>query len=204
MMRRSILLLALLASAPVLSQEARGPYVGLGIAQMNYKTSFLIWFDVDEVETVPRLFAGFRPNEKMAFEAVYTGKADYAARMSGHVPNFLDSNGNVGGGNYVANYTGSFDSLELRILAHAGNFVFGTGIFSSDFSGRLIGSTPPIGPYDGNFEGRIDDSDTGFMLIIGGQFDIGNWGIRPEYEYFDAASPGSASSLGVQFSYRFQ
>jgi hypothetical protein len=204
-MRPLIALILTLISVPTFAQnDYHGPYVGLGIAQIDYETNFLLWFDVDEADVVPRLIAGFRFSDKFAFEAVYNARADFTDRMAGNVPIFLDSNGDAAGGAYTANYTGNFESVEIRVLAHAGNkMVFGVGLFSSSFKGQLIGSTPPISPYDGSFEGRRSDDDNGYVLIIGAQIDVGNWGIRPAYEYFGVSSPADATSLSVQFTYGF-
>jgi opacity protein-like surface antigen len=204
-MRRLIALFVIFACTPALAQDDRGPYVGLGIAQVTHDNNFMIWFDVSETATAPRLVAGFRFNEKLAFEAVYADSADFSASLSGSAPNFLDSNSNVAGGNYTAKYTGSLETAEIRVLAHAGYWVFGAGLFWSDLTDRLIGSTapPPLPEFSNDFEGRHIDSDTGYALIIGAQFDIGNWGIRPEYEYYDVSGPSDVSSFAANFTYRF-
>lgn len=204
-MPRLIALIAMFACAPVLAQEYRGPYVGLGIANVDYEDNFLFWFDVGETATAPRLFGGFRFNEKLAFEAVYTDGADFSGRLSGTAPIFLDSNRNAAGGPYTANYTGSFESIEVRVLAHTRYMLYGISYFSSDFKGRLVGSTapPPITGMSNDFVGVLNDSDTGYSIVIGAQFDIGNWAVRPEYEYYDVSSPSDATALSVLFSYKF-
>ena len=202
---RSITALAItLACVPVLAQEARGPYVGAGIAQVDYENNFFGRFDVGETDMVPQLAVGFRFNDKLAFETVYTTEADFSQNMSGNVPLFLDSNRDVAGGPYTARYTGSFDSIEVRVLSHAGEkLVLGAGLFWSDFQGRMVGTSPPIDPFDGTFEGRINDSESGFSVLIGLEFDIGRLSIRPEYEYYDLSSPADAQVFSVKLNYGF-
>lgn len=207
-MRRFIALTAVLAFGSAQAQEGLGGYVGLGIDNLDYEDNMLLWFDVGDKVMSTKLVAGYRFNDTLAIEGTYSNSDDFSRNMSGFVPAFRDTatSGQVFAGNYNATFTGNYDVFSVRALAHAKYMVFGISFFKSDFKGTLSGVTDGADMPDiwaGNFSGSVSDGDNGYSIIIGAQWDIGNWAVRPEYEYFDVSSPSDASQFGVQFHYGF-
>lgn len=200
-MRRLIALTAVFACAPALAQEGLGGYVGIGISQIDYEDNVLLRFDVGDSAISPKLVAGYRFNDTLAFEANYSPGADFSSRDTYYnISVFSDGNGGFGAGTVDATYTGEVDFFELRVLAHTEVMVFGLSYFTSDYKARLAGTSTL---YPEGFDGRVSDSDDGYSIIIGAQWDLGKFGIRPEFEYFDVSSPADAYSVGVQLTYGF-
>jgi len=195
-MRRVSVLLLALASVPTFGQEIRGPYVGFGIDQIDYSsTTYRI--EMDDKAMSQKFIAGFRFKETLAFEVHYAQSDEFVANESGFVPPFTSPIGPIGF-DTTARFVGTFDSFEIRALAHQGHWVLGVGYFSADAEFDFSG-TSGFGP----FAGRSENSDSGFSIIIGLQWDIGNWGIRTEYSYYDLEADADGSSLGVGMQYRF-
>ena len=195
-MRRISALLLALASLPTFGQELRGPYIGFGIDQIDYSsTNYRI--EMDDKAMSQKLIAGFRFKDTLAFEAHYAESDEFVGTFSGYVTPFTSPIGPIGF-DTTARMVGTFDSFEVRVLTHQGAWVLGIGYFSSDAEFDLSGSSA-FGP----FVGRSESSDSGFSVIIGGQWDIGNWGIRAEYSYYDLEADADGSTLGVGMQYRF-
>jgi hypothetical protein len=196
-MRLSLALLLALVSLPSFGQgELRGAYIGLGIDQIDYSATFYR-IDMDDTAMSKKLIAGFRFKDTLAFEAHYAESDEFVTNASGFVVPFTSPIGPIGG-NTTARFAGTFDSFEVRALTHQGVWVLGIGYFSADAEFSLNG-TSQFGP----FAGGAENSDSGYSLIIGGQWDIGDWGIRAEYEYYDLEADADAFSLGVGMQYRF-
>ena len=187
----------MLFRSPAFSQEElRGPYVGFGIDQIDY-SSTIYRIGMDDKAMSQKLIAGFRFKETLAFEAHYAESDEFVANESGFIPPWTSPIGPIGF-DTTARFVGTFDSFEVRALVHQGVWILGIGYFSADAEFDLSG-TSGFGP----FAGRSEASDSGFSLIIGLQWDIGDWGIRTEYSYYDLEADADGSSLGVGMQYRF-
>ena len=195
-MRRVSVLLLALASVPTFGQEIRGPYIGFGIDQIDY-SSTIYRIEMDDKEMSLKLIAGFRFKETLAFEFHYAESDEFVANESGFVIPFTSPIGPIGF-DTTARFVGTFDSFEVRALVHQGVWVLGIGYFSADADFDLSGTS-----FFGPFAGRSEASDSGFSAIIGLQWDIGDWGIRTEYSYYDLEADADGSSLGVGMQYRF-
>jgi hypothetical protein len=195
-MRRFPALLLALACAPAFAQEVRGPYIGFGIDQIDYSAP-LYRVELDDTAMSQKLVAGFRFSETLAFEAYYAESDEFVANESGWVQPWTSPIGPIGF-DTTATIVGTFDSFEVRALTHQGAWVLGVGYFSADAKFDLSG-TSGFGPFAGGWE----NSDSGFSIIIGGQWDIGDFGIRAEYSYYDLEADADGSSLGVGMQYRF-
>jgi hypothetical protein len=201
-MRRILALLLALASFPSFGQDdVRGPYVGFGIDQIDYSVAFYR-IDMDDTAMSKKLIAGFRFKETLAFEAHYAESDEFVDDFSGFVPPFTSPIGPIGG-NTTARVAGTFDSFEVRALTHQGSSVLGIGYFSADAEFTVNGTSDVSSQISGPFSGGAENSDSGYSLIIGGQWDIGDFGIRAEYEYYDLEADADAFSLGVGMQYRF-
>lgn len=197
MMRRFSALLLALAGASAFGQEVRGPYVGIGIDQVDYSAT-LYRIDMDDKAMAQRLVAGFRFNDTLAVEATYAESDEFVDNFSGYVTPFTSQIGVIGF-NTTAQITGTFDSFGVRALAHQGHWVLGVGYFSADAEFDIRGTSEQ----GGDFAGRSEASDSGFSIIIGLQWDVGHFGIRAEYNYYDLEADADGSSLGAGMHYRF-
>jgi predicted porin len=202
-MRRFSALILALATVPAFGQELRGPYIGLGIDQIDYSDT-IYRIDMDDTAMSQKLIAGFRFNDTLAFEAHYAESDEFVTNASGWVQPFTSPIGPIGGPT-TARFAGTFDSYEVRALAHQGAWVLGVGYFSADSAFTLNGTSDwsEFGGGLETFAGGAENSDSGFSIIIGGQWDIGDWGIRAEYSYYDLEANADAFSLGVGMQYRF-
>ncbi len=196
MRRIPALLLALASFASFGQEELRGPYVGFGIDQIDY-ASTIYRIEMDERAMSQKLIAGFRFKDTLAFEAHYAESDEFVANESGFVIPWTSPIGPIGF-DTTARFVGTFDSFEVRALTHQGVWVLGVGYFSADAEFDLSG-TSGFGP----FAGRSEASDSGFSVIIGLQWDIGDWGIRAEYSYYDLEANADGASVGVGMQYRF-
>jgi hypothetical protein len=174
----------------------RGPYIGFGFDQIDYSAT-IYRIDMDDAAMSKKLVAGFRFKDTLAFEAHMAESDEFVTNVAGPVVPFTSPIGPIGGYT-TARFAGSFDSVEIRALTHQGAWVLGIGYFSADAEFDLSGTSD-----FGAFAGRSESSDSGFSLIIGGQWDIGDWGIRAEYSYFDLEAEADAFALGVGMQYRF-
>ena len=196
-MRRFSALLLALASVSAFGQEIRGPYVGIGVDQIDYSAT-LYRIDMDDKAMSQKLIAGFRFKETFAVEVTFGQSDEFVGDFSGFVPPFTSPIGEIGF-NTNARITGTFDSFDVRALAHQGHWVLGVGYFSADAEFDIRGTSD----LDGDFAGGAQNSDSGFSLIIGLQWDVGNFGIRAEYDYYDLEAGADGSSLGAGMHYRF-
>ena len=199
-MRRLSGLLLVLASGQAFAQDAqdvRGPYVGLGYDQINYSTTVLERLDFDEKLTNPKLVAGFRFNEGLSFEGSY-GEADLVSDLSGDVfPPYTSPVGPIGGAT-TARLQGNIDTIQARVISHQGHVLLGAGFFAVDADLNLMG-TSDYGPFATSSQER----ESGLSIFLGLQWDVGHWGIRGEYSYFDMDGPADISTCGGGFHYRF-
>jgi opacity protein-like surface antigen len=208
-MRRLLTLALVLISTSVLAQEERGPYIGLGLGQLDYEDTFLNRLDYDDTMTSTSIRGGFRFNETLAFEGVYGNPSSFNVHKSGLIPTFLAENGTYVGGEFDARLSGDLDYMEVRVLAHAGHVLFGLGYYTLDVTGNIVGTTQlalnePPQPAGASFSSSLSDSDHGYSILIGAQWDFSErWGIRAEYEYFDVSSPADVLILGVGVQYKF-
>jgi opacity protein-like surface antigen len=210
-MRRLLILSLVLAVTPALAQEGLGPYIGVGLGQLDYEDGFRSRLDYGDTVSTTSLRGGYRFNDTLAFEGIYGTSGTFGVDFNGSFPNFSADGGITVGGPTVARLSGDLDYIELRVLAHAGHVVFGLGSFSVDISGEMTGVTqfdgsalnPPQLP-GSSFKTSLADSENGYTILIGAQWEIGEkWGIRAEYEYFDLSSPADATILGVSMQYGF-
>lgn len=199
-MRRLSALLLALASGQTFAQEARGPYIGLGYDQIDY--SYTIHrLDFDETLSTPKLVAGFRFRESLSFEGSYS-QSNMDSDLSGNVvPGFTSPIGPIGGPT-VAHLEGNVDILQARVISHQGHVLLGAGFFAVDSDQTLTG-TSNYGPFTGTNQER----ESGLSIFLGLQWDVGNWGIRGEYSYFDTDGNQTIdleiSTFGAGFHYRF-
>jgi len=200
-MRRLAALLLALASGQTLAQEeVRGPYVGLGFDQIEYSMT-IHRLDFDENLTSPKLVAGFRFRESFAFEGSYS-QSNMDSDLSGDVfPPFTSPIGPIGGPT-TAHLEGNVDILQARVISHQGHVVLGAGFFAVDSDQNLTG-TSAYGP----IADSVQERESGLSILLGVQWDVGNWGIRGEYVYFDTDGNQDIdveiSTLGVGFHYQF-
>jgi hypothetical protein len=136
-MRRLPLLLLALASVPTSGQEVRGPYIGFGIDQIDYSAP-IYRVELDDTAMSQKLVGGFRFNETLAVEAHYAESDEFVETFSGYVLPFTSPIGPIGF-DTTAQFVGTFDSVEIRALAHQGVWVLGVGYFSADADFDLNG-----------------------------------------------------------------
>lgn len=161
-------------TAPAFAAE--GPYIGAGILQSRFDSDNFDVDDVDKDDISWKILGGLRISPNFGVEAAYTdfGKSDAPAA------------------------SGPFDAKADAIS------VFGVGAW-------------PVGPVDLFVKAgaaRIDakgtvgsvtfkDKATEFAYGVGAQFNLGNLGLRAEYEKFDTDVIGDLDviSLSAVFSF---
>ena len=198
-MRRLLALSLILVTTAALGQEERGGYVGVGIGQLDYEDAGYR-IDFSDTTTITKIYSGFRFSEKFAVEGYFSGSADIDSNVAGAIGGIVPNEGGpgFGGGVFTGNFSGDFDVLEVRVIAHTRRAYFALGLFSSDFEAVFSGNSV-LGP----FRTSISDSEGGYTLAIGLQWDLDNISIRGEYEYFDMSSPADATIIGASAHYRF-
>ena len=196
-MRRLLALGLVLAGGPALAQDGLGGYIGLGIGTLDYEDTIYNLNYGDSASNL-KFTGGYRFNETLAFEGYYGESDTFVKNMSGFTPLFLDQSRDIAGFNYNARLEGSFEVLEFRVQAHTKWVVLGLGYFMADLKGSIVGDSD-FGPFDGT----LNDSESGYSIIVGFQWDHNDWGIRAEYEYFDVSSPADATILGLGIHYGF-
>jgi hypothetical protein len=195
-MRRLTALLLALASGQAFAQEVRGPYVGLGYDQINYSNT-VHRLDFDETLTSPKLVAGFRFRETYSFEGSYS-QSDMVSDLSGNVvPGFTSRIGPISGPT-TARLEGNVDILQARVISYQGHVLLGAGFFAVD-SDLTVTGTSNYGP----FAGTTQERESGLSIFLGLQWDVGSWGIRGEYSYFDMDGEVDISTFGAGFLYLF-
>jgi opacity protein-like surface antigen len=125
-----------------------------------------------------------------------------ASDLSGDVfPPFTSPIGPIGGPT-TARLEGNVDILQARVMSYQGHFLIGAGFFAVDSDQNLTGSST-YGP----FADTVQERESGLSIILGLQWDVGNWGIRGEYAYFDTDGNQDIdleiSTFGVGFLYQF-
>lgn len=190
-MRGLSLLLLALVSASALAQEGHGAYIGITYARLHYKDSFR-YIDFGDTLSTYRLTGGFRFRENLAFEAYYSSDESFSSTQYGVL-------GGTDPGPFTADFTGDIDVKEIRLVMRKNWFMAGVGLYAANVHGSVALATQ-IGPMGGS----ISDSDSGYALTFGAQFDFKRVGIRTEYEYFDVSSPAGLYSFGVGFLYGFK
>jgi len=196
-MRRLLAIALVLVSAPTLAQEEQGAYVGIGYSKIDFENA-IYRIDYGGTDSGLKLTGGYRLNDTLAFEVTYVESGTINDQLAGGVLNWVDQGGNPIGGNFTATAQAEVDVMELRVLAHTGNVVFGFSLFDSGVSGSIVG-TSQLGP----FSGDLKDSESGLSISIGGMWHVGMFDIRAEYEYFDMASPADLYTVGVGLQYGF-
>ena len=196
MRRLSALLLALASGQTLAQEEVRGPYVGLGYDVIDY--SYTIHrLDFDETLETPKLVAGFRFRESLSFEGSYS-QSNMESDLSGNVvPGFTSPIGPISGPT-TARLEGNVDILQARVISHQGHVLLGAGFFAVDSDQTLTG-TSNLGPFTGTNQER----ESGLSIFLGLQWDLGAWGVRGEYSYFDMDGEVDISTFGAGFHYRF-
>ena len=198
MRRLSVLLLAL-ASVQTFAQETRGAYVGFGYDQISYDNT-IYRIDFDDTLLSPKLVGGFRFNDSLSFEASYGESEDLDVIKTGDIfPPFTSPIGPIGGP-ITAHFEGNFDLVQARVISHQGHVLLGIGFFAADSDLSVEGSSQDYGPFANSFQER----ESGISIFLGLQWDVGHWGIRGEYSYFDMDGDVAASAFGAGFHYRFQ
>jgi len=122
--------------------------------------------------------------------------------LSGNVvPGFTSPIGPISGPT-TARLEGNVDILQARVISHQGHVLLGAGFFAVDSDQTLTGTSNP-----GPFTGTNQERESGLSIFLGLQWDVGNWGIRGEYSYFDTdgnqAIDLEISTFGAGFHYRF-
>jgi opacity protein-like surface antigen len=122
--------------------------------------------------------------------------------LSGNiVPGFTSPIGPISGPT-TAHLEGSVDILQARVISHQGHVLLGAGFFAVDSNHNLTGASS-LGPFAGSNQER----ESGLSIFLGLQWDVGNWGIRGEYSYFDTDGNQTIdleiSTFGAGFHYRF-
>jgi Outer membrane protein beta-barrel domain len=197
-MRCLLALLLTLASAQTIAQEARGPYIGFGIDQINYSNS-IYRIDYDDSIMSEKLTAGFRFHDSLSLEATYSPGNDFSVTETGTIfPPFTSPIGPIGG-DVTAHFDGSMDIFQARAISHQGHVLLGIGFFATDTDLSLSGTSASYGP----FGTAVQESDSGYLIFLGLHWDIGQWAVRGEYSYYDMENEADASSFGTGFLYRF-
>lgn len=186
-MRSFVVLLIALFGASALAQTETGPYIGLGLGQLDYEESdFGLTFD--DTTLAYKVYGGYRFTETWALEAAYGKTDDLEWSDFGSIPGVIS-----------ANLSGDYDFIEIRALAHLSAFIVGIGYWDADLNATLSGTLTFPGP----FSYSASDSDSGASAILGGQWDLDKWSIRGEFEVFDTESNVDAYTVGVGLHYRF-
>jgi hypothetical protein len=76
--------------------------------------------------------------------------------------------------------------------------LLGAGFFAVD-SDLTVTGTSNYGP----FAGTTQERESGLSIFLGLQWDVGSWGIRGEYSYFDMDGEVDISTFGAGFLYLF-
>lgn len=196
-MGRSLAILLALASAPAWAQDVQGPYLGIGVGLLDYRTN-KHRIDFEDTAASFKLTGGYRVNDLLSFEGYYSRTEDYSIGRSDFLFPFTSPSGPVGG-DVTARLEGYYEVKEIRLLLHAPYVLAGIGYFSGDFSGNLVGSSSMFGP----FEAPASDSEQGVTYIVGVQWSLERLRLRAEYEYFETEDPISASTLAFVIQYGF-
>jgi hypothetical protein len=174
----SALLLGALGVSAAQAAAPIGPYVGGSATQSRFDTDNFDVEDVDDEDTGWKAFAGFR---FAPFFAVEGGYIDFGE---------TDSPADAVGGPF---------SLDAKGIS-----AFGLGIipvgpveFFGKAGGARLKSNGIYGPDE------FSDSSTNFAYGFGVQLALGSFGLRAEYENFDADDAGHLDLISVGLTYTF-
>jgi OOP family OmpA-OmpF porin len=177
-------------SSPALAQESGG-YLGFSLGQAEAKgycsdtRDIVVGFfggtvsSCDQKDSAFKIFGGYRVNRNLAIEGSYFDYGEYPARVS--------IAGNAG---TLTGEATAFGAAAVGIIPLNNQFsLFGkAGLLMTDISVTAVG---PGGV------GTASDDETGLHLGFGALFNIGNFGIRAEWERNDEADIDMLS-LGLQ------
>lgn len=178
-MRPIIVLGALLFSSVGLSQESvEGPYLGIGLGALDFKYTVGPTPDsFSDNATAVKLYGGFRFNERWAVEGTYRSVSTVTGMLGGTA------------------VSADYDSIGLRGLAHFGHLLVGIEYWNAGDVRK-----PAV------FSGALPSNESDVALILGGEWSLNDdWGLRLEYELFDAdsSSQSDASALSIGAHYKF-
>lgn len=207
-MRSLMFVVLALFSSSLLAQEGRGPYVGVGVGQLDYGDTIRGLIEFSDTTTSLALSGGFWLNSVVAVEGVVSLSSDIDTVQAGNVGTFRAANGVFVAGNYQARVVGEVDYTEVRLVATARHFVIGLGLFNMDVSGTMSGTSEFQADIisqapDAVFRDSIEQSANGYSLSLGVQWKIKQrWSVRAEYETFDLSRPdGDLLTSSVQFRF---
>ena len=187
-MRSLLALLLVLVSTPTLAQKGIGSYVGVGLTRFDHEVTVGSFY-FEDTKGSYKIYGGYRFNETMAFDAGYSKSGGFTHPIAGSV-------GPIG--DYEALLDAELELLNLRALVHARHVFFGLGYFDLTRTATVVGQAE-LGAISRN----ASDSDNGYSIAIGGQWDVARFGIRAEYEYFKVENPTRLYTLGIGVQYGF-
>jgi hypothetical protein len=178
-----------LVSVNASAQLDSGYYLGAAVGQMDYTDSGFSQ-SIDDSTDIFRLYGGFRFDDTWAMEAHYGQSGDLAWFESITVP---------GSGSFTADVTSDWRILQVRGIGHFRAFYGGIGYWDADVDLRAVVTDPDNNTTDV----AISDSDEGYAVIVGGEWEFRDWAIRAEYEYFNTNSGVDLSTLSFGGHFKF-
>lgn len=177
-------------STGALAQDKSGAYLGCGLGQFDFQEEGDGSLGIDDSALSYRIYGGYRFNGTFAVEGAF-GKTD---EMSESAQFSVVTIGTVTG-----TVRAEYDFTEARGLAHVKAFFAGIGYWEADLSATISVSSVLTGP----ISAPVSDSDSGALIVLGGQWDLDRVGIRVELEAYDMDNVESAYNFGLGVHYRF-
>lgn len=188
-MKKALIGALALCGTNAYAQLDSGYYLGAAVGQLDFSESGF-GFAIGDSTDLSRLYGGFRFDDRWAMEAHYGQSGDLMWRESATVP---------GTGTFTADVSSSWRILEIRGIGHLGAFYGGLGYWDADVDFDLLLTDPGNQTVMFAFE----DSDSGYAVILGGEWELRDWALRAEYEYFDTDSGVDLSALSIGAHFRF-
>jgi hypothetical protein len=187
MIRKTMICCLALWSAGAWGQEA---YVGGGLGQFDFQEEGDGSLALDDTALFYKVYGGYRFNDTWAVEGSYGITDELSESTTEILPPF---------GTLNATVSAEYDFLEARGLAHIKAFFAGIGYWEADLDATLDINTAITGPVSV----EVSDSDSGALIVFGGQWDLERVGIRVEAVAYDMDNVDSAYNVGVGVHYRF-
>ena len=189
MIKKALFSAALLWSMSASAQLDSGYYLGASLGKLDYGDN-AFGRSISDSTNFNRIYGGFRFDDIWALEANYGQSGLLEWRESAFLP---------GTGTYSADVAANWDIFQVRGIAHLKKFYGGVAYWRANIDFDVL-LTDPV---SGRSIFSTSDDDTGYSFIVGGEWELDEWAIRGEYEYFDTDSGVDISILSFGAHLKF-
>jgi hypothetical protein len=175
--RKALVCCLVLWSTGASAQDKVGAYVGGSFGQFFYQEEGVGDPLIDDTAPSLKVYGGYRFNEILAVEGAYGQTDEMSAYRREPLSPRTDASLTV---------RAEYELLEVRGLAHVKSFFAGIGYWAANPNGHRDAATfSPGGSAGPSSSVPVSDTDSGVSLVLGGQWDLGDVGVRIEVEAYD-------------------